>query len=368
MTMVRSPSPSSRAARREGWRLTAPNELEWFEDTVAAPRSGEVVIRVAGCGLCHTDVGYFAEGIRPRQPLPLVLGHEISGFVVAAGCQSEHWVGRAVVVPAVTPCGHCADCDSGQGAICTKQFMPGNDGDGGFASYATVPARGLCEVPNCQSPDQPLGRSGVTLRHLAVLADAVSTAWQAIQHAKLAPGGVAVIIGAGGVGGYALQLAKAIGAHTVAVDISATRRNTALGADLTFDPATPGVRNQIRAAATERGWPQTRWRIFECSGKPEGQCTAFDLLNPGATLIVVGFTRAPISVRLANLMAFDATARGTWGCLPEHYPQLVQMALDGSIDLRTNTELRPLSDLPTTLAALHQGTLAARVVLFPENG
>lgn len=353
--------------QRQAWRLLGNQQIEWAEDVLPEPGDGQVTVRVAGCGLCHTDIGFYAEGVRPRHALPLVLGHEISGFVVAAGAGATEWFGHAVVVPAVTPCGTCEACMAGQGGTCPTQFMPGNDGDGGFATHVVVPARGLADVPGCTDADQPLGRSGVTLRQLSVLADAVSTPWQAIQHARLRQGDVAVVVGAGGVGGYAAQLAKAVGAHVVVLEVSeARRRAVEPHADLVFDAAEEGIRKRVRAAATARGWPATNWRIFECSGHPAGQRLAYDLLNPGATLLVIGFTREPVELRLSNLMAFDATARGTWGCLPEHYPAIVQMALDGAIDLASNTRLFPLRDLPNAFSAMQNGALSARLVLVPE--
>ncbi len=128
------------------WLMTAVNTpLERADfDAVAGP--GEVVVAVAGCGVCHTDLGYFYDGVRTNSALPLALGHEVSGRVVAAGAGAEAWMGKAVIVPAVLPCGECDLCQRGLGTICRAQKMPGNDIQGGFASHIVVPGRGLCEV------------------------------------------------------------------------------------------------------------------------------------------------------------------------------------------------------------------------------
>jgi len=88
------------------------------------PSEGDVVVEVAGCGVCHTDLGFYYDGVRTNHPLPLALGHEISGRVVAAGAGAESWMGKAVIVPAVIPCGECVLCRSGRGTICRKQQMP----------------------------------------------------------------------------------------------------------------------------------------------------------------------------------------------------------------------------------------------------
>src|ERR1035441_5321084 len=137
-------SPMSIEAHR--WMMKAvgtPLERAAFD---AEPGSGEVVVAVAGCGVCHTDLGYFYDGVRTNHALPLALGHEVSGRVVACGAGAEAWAGKAVVVPAVLPCGACDLCKRGLGTICRQQKMPGNDIQGGFASHIVVPGRGLCEV------------------------------------------------------------------------------------------------------------------------------------------------------------------------------------------------------------------------------
>src|SRR6516165_8386672 len=106
----------------------------------------EVLIEIAGCGVCHTDLGYYYDGVRTKHDLPLTLGHEISGHVVDSGADSLFWTDRAVIVPAVIPCGHCDVCRRGKATICPNQKMPGNDIHGGFATHIVVPAYGVCDV------------------------------------------------------------------------------------------------------------------------------------------------------------------------------------------------------------------------------
>ncbi len=332
----------------------------------------EVLVEVAGCGLCHTDLGFLYDDVRTRHALPLILGHEISGVVRRAGAAATHLLGAGVVVPAVIPCGTCEDCRAGQPMICRRQIMPGNDQDGGFATHVRVPARGLCVVPGFTGdPDAPLGAAGISLRHLAVVADAVSTPFQAIRRAGLSTGGVAVVIGLGGVGGYAAQIARALGAWVVGIDVAPTRlaEAAALGVSLTVDAtdrASRDVRKQILEACRAAGVPTTRWTILECSGSSTGQALAFDLLVHGATLCVVGFTLARVEVRLSSLMAFDARALGNWGCDPAYYPEVVQMALDGRIDVAGRVELRPLSEIGTAFADVHAHRATRRIVLVPD--
>lgn len=337
---------------------------------LAAPAAGMARVRVAGCGLCHTDLGFAFGGVRTRHPLPLILGHEIAGVVEDAA--DPALVGKAVVVPAVIPCGACDDCRDGHPMICKRQVMPGNDADGGFATHVTVPAHALCVVPGAGADfDAPLGASGVTLRHLAVIADAVSTPFQAVRRAKVGPGDLVVVVGLGGVGGYAAQVARHAGGHVVGLDVDPHKRSLAerMGCEAAFDPralSPKDLRAAIAAHARAVGARPNRWKILECSGVGPGQETAFGLLNHGATLMVVGFTMDTLTVRLSNLMAFDAVAMGNWGCAPELYPEIVALALSGHLDLATWTEVRPLSALPETFAEARHGHLERRVVFAPE--
>src|ERR1700680_2427964 len=105
-----------------GFRLTGVGQrLELQELPTLEPGPDQVVVKVAGCGVCHTDIGYAFDGVPTRHPLPLVLGHEIAGQVVAAGVNVAHWQGQNVIVPAVIPCGDCAACKAGRATICRKQ-------------------------------------------------------------------------------------------------------------------------------------------------------------------------------------------------------------------------------------------------------
>jgi 6-hydroxycyclohex-1-ene-1-carbonyl-CoA dehydrogenase len=348
--------------------MVGPGALAEFVQPIPPLAEGEALVRVAGCGACHTDVGFLYEGVRTRHPLPLVLGHEIAGFVEAARGPAEALVGRAVVVPAVIPCGTCAPCRAGRGAVCRAQVFPGNDVDGGFASHVVVPGHALCEVPGCISADQRLGRAGVTLRELAVVADAVSTAWQANLHAGVDEGDFVVVVGAGGVGSFILQFARQFGAQVVAVDVRPERLQAAKEAGaIPVDARAGGVRRLVREVAGDLRAREWGWKIFEASGTTAGQVTAWELLAPASTVVVVGYTREQVSLRLSNLMALDATARGVWGCLPVHYPDVIAATLDGEVDVASAVTTRPLKHLPDVLAALHAGTLDRRVVLVPPE-
>jgi len=351
----------------EGHRylMTAPGAPLAREAFAAAPAAGEVVVAIAGCGVCHTDLGYYYDGVRTNHPLPLALGHEISGRVAAAGPGAERWVGKAVIVPAVLPCGECDLCRRGLAPICRAQKMPGNDIQGGFASHIVVPGRGLCEVDEAR-----LARAGLTLAEVSIVADALTTPYQAVRRAGVAPGSLAIVVGAGGVGGYCVQVAHAFGAKVVAIDVDAAKLTAiaAHGADLAIDARShdgKATKAAIAAFAKAQGLKPTEWFIFECSGTAAGQLTAFGLLVHGATLSVVGFTMDKVEVRLSNLMAFDARAIGNWGCPPESYPAALDLVLDGKIALKPFVETHPLDEINRVFADVHHKSIKKRAILVP---
>ena len=348
------------------WMMTAVNEPMAREDfTVEAPAAGEVVVEIAGCGVCHTDLGYLYDGVRMNHELPLALGHEISGRVVATGDGAGDWMDKAVIISAVIPCGECDLCKRGKGTICRSQQMPGNDIQGGFASHITVPARGLSAVDESR-----MAARGMELADLSVVADAVTTPYQAAIQSGLGEGDLAIVIGVGGVGGYAVQVAKALGATVVAIDVDAGKLETigAYGAAATFNAREISGRDLKKAIggfARENGLRSTEWFIFECSGSAAGQQTAYGLLVHGATLSVVGFTMDKSELRLSNLMAFHARALGNWGCTPDLYGGAIDLVLDGKIKVLPFVERHPLTDINTIFESAHKHELTRRAILVP---
>jgi len=351
------------------WVVHDPGEPMRLEEFDESPGADEVVIEVAGCGVCHTDLGFYYDGVPTRHPFPLALGHEISGRVVGAGAGAQDWLDADVIVPAVIPCGVCDACQAGHGAVCPHQIFPGNDVHGGFATHVIVPSGGLCRVPALDDPE--VNPAGLELRALAVIADAVSTPYQAVKRSGLGPGDLAVFVGAGGVGGFGIQIARAFDAHVVAIDPSQERLDLVaeFGASLCLRPDELDhreLKGKVREFAKQHQVPGWRQKIFECSGTPAGQSTAFGLLGKAGYLSVVGFTPEQTTVRLSNLMAFDATAQGNWGCLPELYPEAVALVLSGKVGLGPFIEYRQLSEINEIFDGIHHRRISKRVILTPE--
>jgi 6-hydroxycyclohex-1-ene-1-carbonyl-CoA dehydrogenase len=353
------------------WQMVAPGEpMQLVERDMPGLGEGEALVRVAGCGVCHTDLGFWAEGVRTNKQPPLTLGHEISGIVEDAAPAFQNLIGKGVIIPAVLPCGECDLCRKGRGSICRRQVMPGNDIDGGFASHVVVPARDLC-VLELSTETEPLGNSAATLVELSVVADAVTTPYQAVLRSEVAEGDVAIFVGVGGVGGFGVQIARALGATVVAVDIDAKRleRMAEHGAELTLNASEldrKEIRNTIREFVRASGLSPYEWKIFETSGTAAGQTLAFSLLTHGATLSVVGFTMEPVNIRLSNLMAFDARAVGNWGCLPEHYPKVVDMVRRGDIHIAPFVQTFPMSQINDVFERVQRHEIGLRPILVPD--
>ncbi len=341
-----------------------PGKLEKKQIPVPELKEGEVLVKIAGCGVCHTDIGYFYEGVPTVTKPPLTLGHEISGVVVAG---DEKLVGKEVIIPAVMPCNNCEICKKGRENRCLNQKMPGNSLGiyGGYSDYIPVPSQDLCVVEK---------RDGFELAELAVIADAVTTPYQAAVRADLKEGDNVIIIGAtGGVGVYMTQVAKAFGANEViAVARNEEKLQRALKYGATRAINTTGksikdVRNEFRSYCKEKGLPSNYgWVIFECTGSKYGQELALELLHFIGKLVVVGFGMHKVEFMLSRLMAFDADVMGTWGCKPKYYKNVLDMVLEGKIQIKPFIEIRPMSKIMEAFEEYHSGKHMRRIVLTPD--
>jgi 6-hydroxycyclohex-1-ene-1-carbonyl-CoA dehydrogenase len=358
------------------WQMTQPwtkdpktgtkaeGRLEKTEIPAPTLQPNEALVEIAGCGVCHTDLGYFYDGVPTITKPPLTLGHEISGMVVAG---NRSVVGKKVIVPAVMPCNKCDICASGRGNRCLAQKMPGNSLGiyGGFSSLIPVPSEDLCVVEDLR---------GFQLAELAVIADAVTTPYQACVRAGIKPGDSAVVVGVtGGVGSYVAQMAKAFGAKTVvgiARDQEKLERALKYGADYVINSSGKNendIRNEFRELCKGHGLPSNYgWTVFEVTGTGAGQAIALNLLSFVGRLIVVGFGMQKNEYSISRLMAFDADIIGTWGCLPKYYPKVLEMVLNETIKIKPFTEIRPMSKIKEVFDEAHTTKMMKRVVLTPD--
>ena len=277
-------------------RGEAPHESRWRADRPrsAAERSRTCRRRsgprtrcwsaVAGCGVCHTDIGFWSDGVPTRHALPLTLGHEVSGVVDAGpGEACRHWSGREVIVPGGDPVRRRAS--SAARAAATPA---GRRSCRATTSTAASPSRSSCRGAGSASVAGAARlRARRARRWSPTRSPRPTRRWCA---AGSRPGDLAIVVGAGGVGGYAVQIAAALGARVVAIDVDDARLAAIAphGAELTLNArdarlqdAQEGDRDRRRRRGAA---PPHGWKIFECSGTTAGQETAFGLLGTAATL------------------------------------------------------------------------------------
>jgi 6-hydroxycyclohex-1-ene-1-carbonyl-CoA dehydrogenase len=344
------------------WQMIATDEeFEFVESDMPEIDKEEVLVEVAGCGLCHTDLSFWHYGVQTKHDLPLTLGHEISGRVVNG---PEHLLGQNVIIPAVLPCGECDLCKNGRSNICQNQLMPGNDFHGGFASHVKVPYKYLCPVP-----DEVLKK--YSLAQLAVVADAISTPYQVIEKSELRSGDFAIVIGVGGIGIYGALIARIKGAKVLAIDVSDEKLDMAKKYDIDATLNSNGlnfkeIKTKVREIGNNLGAKRFGLKIFEFSGTKSGQELAFGLLTFASTLSIVGFTLEKLEVRLSNLMAFDAKLIGTWGCKPELYPEVVDLISSGKLDIKDFITTLPMSSINEVFKNTLEQKYDKRSVLLPD--
>ena len=235
---------------------------------------------------------------------------------------------------------------------------------GGFSSHIAVPSQDLCPVE---------GRGDIPLEHLAVVADAVTSPYQAATRAELQSGDLAIVIGTGGgLGSYMTQICSALGVQEViGIDIVKEKLERALkyGATHTInsmDKSARDVKDEFRSYCKEKGLPNYGWKIFEWSGTGAGQEIALELLSFVFTLVICGYGMQRNEYQLSRLMAFDADVKGTWGCLPKYYPEVLKMVLERKIEIEPFVETRPMGQIQQAFEDAHKGKLERRIVLTPD--
>jgi 6-hydroxycyclohex-1-ene-1-carbonyl-CoA dehydrogenase len=305
---------------------------------------GEVLLRVAACGICRTDLHYL-HGTPTFKPPPLILGHEISGTVTAVGPGVESFkVGDKVLVPPVFSCGHCAFCRAGRGTLCTNQVMVGNHRDGGFAEYVAVPAHQIFPFP-----------ANVPLVEGCVISDAVSTPYHAVvNRGEVRPGNTVAVFGCGGVGIGAVHIASLLGATVIAVDVFPAKLEVArtFGATETIDAS----RETDVAKAIRKLTGGGVDVALEVIGNPKTIEQAFNAVRWGGRVVVVGFSDQNVTLSAGRLMFREIEVRGSLGCPLQDFPRLLELVRGGRLRVaELVTHKFPLERINEGLALLDKG-------------
>jgi 2-desacetyl-2-hydroxyethyl bacteriochlorophyllide A dehydrogenase len=261
-------------------------------DRVNVPRigAGEVLVDVRASGLCHSDINY-RDGIAPVATMPITLGHEIAGVVTEKGSRVKSAKeGDRVIVHYISSCGHCQYCLSGRENYCSKYLMIGKDIDGGFAEYVRVPASSLVKLSE-----------SIPFEQGAIMGCAVPTAYHALQRARIQEKETVMVVGVGGLGMHAIQLAKRVfkSGRTIAVDRFRWKLEKArqFGATDTINAGTQEVQGAVEKITSKKmadvvldfvGSERTIQLGVECVGK-------------GGRLILVG-----IGAKIAQISPYSS--------------------------------------------------------------
>ncbi|MCU0578672.1 MAG: zinc-binding dehydrogenase [Desulfobacterota bacterium] len=326
------------------YQVGQPLRLE--EVPTPQPGPGEVLIRVRACGICGSDIHIVYEGVTPTAFQPIILGHEFSGEVAACGPKVATWrAGDRVAVNCLVSCGRCRHCRAGREQICQERRLLGIHLDGGLAEYAVVPAENLVALPGSIPFDQG-----------AILTDAVATPYHALtRRGRLAQGETVAVIGCGGLGLHAVQLAKVLGAGlVVGLDLSdqALERARARGADRVIrnDQADPAA--VLREAAGGEGVDLS----VECIGRPETIALAAAGLRTGGRAVIVGLGAAPIAcLPPTEFVRREIELRGSYAFTTREIAEVVALVAGGRLNLADSVSRRvPLEGVNEGLQALHE--------------
>jgi alcohol dehydrogenase, propanol-preferring len=317
------------------------------------PGAQDVLIEVAACGVCHSDL-HIADGdwpqLVPITKRPVILGHEIAGRVVEKGeAVNQLKLGDHVGVPWVYwTCGECDFCRAGNENLCTKQKITGVTVDGGYAEYVTVPASHATKIPEGLSSIQaaPLFCAGVTV-------------YRALKHANIQPGQRLAVFGVGGLGHLAVQIGLGLGATVTAIDVSDEKLDQAktLGASATLNATTVNVVKELRRS----GGVHT---AIVTSAAKKAYDTAFPCIRPTGTLLVVGLPAESICFPPIMMAATEVRVQASSVGTREDLEQVLALAAAGKIHCQTSSQ--PLTQANEALDQLRKGQVSGRIVLVPR--
>jgi S-(hydroxymethyl)glutathione dehydrogenase/alcohol dehydrogenase len=340
------------------------------------PKENEVLVKVAACGVCHSDL-HLVKG-HTSFPLPAVLGHEVSGVVEKTIAKGGLKVGDRVVCTVIMPCGFCYYCINGHEDLCETFYLLNRlkgvlyDGTtriydhkgqpiwmfsmGGMAEHAVVPANAVFKLPD-----------GIPTEDSCVLGCAGMTAYGAVKNqAQLRPSQSVAVIGVGGVGSSIIQVARAFGAaQIIAVDVKEDKLEAARrsGATDAVDASKEETARKILELTGGRGVDVA----FESTGRPETYAAALGSVKSGGSVVAVGLASASstISVEQNKFIRKGIRLLGSYGSKPrQDMPELLDLVNRGIIKTEGSvTDRRRLEQVNDALGALERGEILGRSIL-----
>ena len=313
-----------------------------------SPGPGEVLVKVAACGVCHTDI-HAVDGDWPVKPkLPFIPGHEVVGHVAALGqgvtrLREGDAIGVAWLHDA---CGACEYCGTGWETLCASQHNTGYGVDGGYAEYMVADAAYAVKIP-----------AGMDLVKAAPILCAGVTTYKGIKETDTKPGDWLAISGVGGLGHVAVQYAKAMGLHVVAIDVSEDKLALArrLGADIALNAAAPDLAGEV----SRRTGGMHGALITAVSAPAFAQCLS--LLRPGGTMSMVGLPPGSFALPIFDVVLKRLTVRGSIVGTRQDLAEALRFAADGKVSAQVET--RRLDEINAIFAELKAGRVRGRIVL-----
>ena len=320
-------------------------QLELADFPQPRPGAGEVLVRVAACGICGSDVhGY--DGTSGRRIPPIVMGHEAAGTVTAVGAGVTRFKpGDRVTFDSTIYCGDCFFCRRGEVNLCDNREVIGvSCGDyrrhGAFAEYIAVPERIVYSLPESMSFPE------------AAMLEAVSVALHAVHVTGDVKGQTALVIGAGMIGLLTMQAARAAGAESVFIaDIDATRLNLAhsLGVDEAFNLSGPDLTREI----LERTGGFGADVVLEAVGRKETIATAIDCVRKGGIVTLIGNITPTVEIHLQKVVSRLIRLQGTAASSGE-YPEAIDLMGSGKIRVKPLiSAVAPLEEGPQWFKRLY---------------
>jgi len=317
------------------------------------PGPGEVLVKIAGAGVCHSDL-HLIDGSIPLSRFPLILGHENAGWVekLGPGAEGIFAPGDPVVVYGGWGCGHCQICLGGEEQLCGTDQWGGLGPDGGYAEYMIVP-----------STRHLIPADGLDLVETAALTDAGLTPYRAVKKTLpyLLPGSSVLVIGAGGLGQYGVQYLRLLTqAKIIIVETSAAKRALALelGADVAIDASSPDALAQVKKEAGGEGVNAAIDFVGVDSTISLGQ----HALARKGILVLVGLAGGGTRFSFFDQGAEARLTNSNWG---SHNDLVEVLALARAGKLRATTERYRLDEVNDVLHRLEQGKISGRAVLVP---
>jgi len=352
--------PTAIPATMRAVRLERPGHpVTLSEVPIPAIGAGDVLVRVRAAGICHSDVHYRA-GRSRVEPLPLTLGHEVAGDVVAVGSAvTSRAIGDRVCLHYLVICGQCEHCMAGREQFCHTGLMLGHFTDGGWAEYIVVPERNAVLLPD-----------SVSYEHGAVMMCSSSTSLHALRKGRCAPGDTVLVIGAGGLGMSAIQIARELGAsYVIAADRA--ERKLALAQRLGATPLdttglTPSAAAEaVRALTNGRGVDVA----VELVGHADTVQLALKSVAPLGRAVVVGLNDTAVAVdTYRDLIGREAELIGSNDHLLGELEELTAMAARGALvldEVVTNRVPLDAAVINDILDALDQHRAPVRTVVVP---